>query len=130
MYKRPVWAGISLSQAFEIDTDHIHPDIRENKQYHNHVPYSVIVTEAPLTANEILELELVDIAAENKKQDDMAAFVAEVGTLDYASDECKKALINLIQGEKYIKVLADVEKYAKKYMSQGTRAADFARDKP
>lgn len=118
MYNRSVWAGISLSQPFEIDTDHIHPDIKENKQYHNHVPYSVILTGAALTEDEIQNLELTDIAAENQTHAKNATFVAMVETLDYVSDKGKKALIDLIQNTNFISTIADVERYGKKYMSQ------------
>ena len=121
MYNRPVWGGLSLSQPYTIDFELTHPGIVENRRHYNRDAHSILITNHPLTADEIRNLELVDIAADNKQRTHKAQLIEYIGTLDEVSDSGKRALVGMVEFGKYTKNKADVDKYAAKFMSQGTR---------
>ena len=93
MYNRPVWGGLSLSQPYTIDFELTHPDIAENRRHHSRDAHSVLITNHPLTADEIQNMELVDIAADNKQRAHKAKLIEYINTLDGVSDNGKRALI-------------------------------------
>lgn len=128
MYNRPVWSGMNLSQHYDIDLKKEDPAIGENRKYHNRDAHSIIITDKPLSADEIKNLELVDIAADNKERAHKADLVKYVNSLDGVSDNGKNALIGLVDKGSYVKNKADVDKYAKKFMSQGKRKEKHEND--
>ena len=126
MYNRPVWGGLSLSQPYTIDFELTHPDIVENRRYYNRDAHSILITNHPLTADEIRNLEMVDIAADNKQRANKAKLVEYVNTLDGVSDSGKSALVDMVKSGKYVKNKADVDKWADKLRSQDKRAEQRA----